>query len=210
MTQTSCISIENRSVESFKKIIKRLIGNSYNNICSELQGRMQKFYQGLLVDKHTGQILKYVISNEYGHWCEKVSLSDEGHGHLSLSIMLDNCIVDLSRKTEYQPKPLPLIISELKTYLLDKEYCSVLLKRSIFDFISECCVYLNNTHVFELNVENEILCVKAIPLTDGGSHLSIVSRSDNAVIAKDSENLQQLKELGYHAEIDDMYNTTWH
>jgi hypothetical protein len=210
MSQLLRFAIENRSINPFKKIINKFICERYTHYCNELQQAVQAFYEELLVSKHIGQVLKYLILDEGTHFVEKISLIDEGHGHASLSIAIDNEQIDEGRQTEYDPKPLSLVLAECKIFLTDEVYCSHLLKHRIHDFVHSLCNSLNKTHSLELNTfENGVFYFKATPYTGRGT-ISIVSRSDDAVIARDNENLQKLKELGYRAVLDDLYLTTWH
>jgi hypothetical protein len=195
----SCVRIENRSTKPFKELITRLVNSDYDKICNGMQNIIQCMYEYLLLNKYIGQNIEYCVSNESGNWAEVISLQEIHHGHASLVVMLSSRDINCDSLSGHDIRSLSKIKNKVRSYATNEEYNNPVFGDRIFKLVLDCSNYLNKTHSLELDVVDGVLYFRATP-NEGTSVISIISRSDGAIVAKDCESLEKFHELGYDSE----------
>ncbi len=195
MNTNTSVSISNRSLESFLPIVQAITHNHYSELCQLLQKNIQNIYEFIYGKKYQETLVEYQVQETESFWLEILSFKERCHTNSFLTINLDNSYVP-----ESQEKQAGLTYRRAQhriyDYFSDEEFSHVLLTECLRTFLLCVIDTLKQTHHFTIEADEGVLIFKATPYKGHGV-LSLVSRSQEAVLAADINTSEQLRQMGY-------------
>lgn len=196
MTPYSSLAVINRSLTKFESLISALATHSYSETCVDLQKRLQGLYNAFLSRLYDGLTAEYRISNESGMWEEEFYLKEDCHGTPYLTLMFETGHSSLDITEAEDENVDGLIEPDRALEFVDgcfehAQYAHVLFRNEIKQFIHGCMSSLSDTHTFDIEANEGVFCFQALPINGSGT-IRMISRSNDAVIDNDIDNIAQL------------------
>lgn len=191
MTPYSSFAVVNRSLSNFKSLIDALATHTYTKTCLDIQKRIQGLYEAFLARQYEGLTAEYCVSNESGAWEEELYLRESCHGTPFVTMIFETTHSELEVNEDEDWVEPPQVRSFVDRCFENNDYTHVLFGNQIKQFVYECIDTLADTHTFDIEANEGVLCFQALPINGCGT-IRLISRSNDAIVENDLEKMVSL------------------